>query len=211
MSGGMEDLARMLGRLREETPESERTIRPSEPPAQVPAFRPAPAGDAARHGSPYAPGPGITSRGRRPLSEPAPEPPAAHHGSLIWAENKETLIFGLLISVLASALGVIGGYPYLVLFGSVAFMLFAIASFLMLVGYYFNSRRRGATDFSATDKIERLRRKIEALEMRSPGGQSFSSAPAQDGARDKELERKIEELRAIVRTLSKAVENPGRR
>lgn len=198
MSGGMEDLARMLGRLRDETPEVERKIRASEPPASAPAFRP-------------APGPGITSRNRRPLPEPAGEQPAAaHHGSLIWAENKETLIFGLLISVLASALGVIGGYPYLVLFGSVAFMLFAIASFLMLVGYYFNSRRRGATEFGVTEKIERLRRKIEALEMRSPGGQSFSVAPVQEGARDKELERKIEELRAIVRTLSKAVENPGR-
>jgi hypothetical protein len=199
MGGGMEDLARMLGRLREETPEAERRNRAPEPPvSQAPAFRP-------------APGPGITSRGRRPLPEPAAEQPAAHHGSLIWAENKETLIFGLLISVLASALGVIGGYPYLVLFGSVAFMLFAIASFLMLVGYYFNSRRRGALEFGVTEKIERLRRKIEALEMRSPSGQSFSVAPAQDGAREKELERKVEELRAIVRTLSKAVENPGRR
>lgn len=198
MSGGMEDLARMLGRLREETPEVERKTRPAAAPVPAPSFRP-------------APGPGITSRGRRPLAEPPADQPAPHHGSLIWSENKETLIFGLLISVLASALGVIGGYPYLVLFGSVSFMLFAIASFLMLVGYYFNSRRRGATEFGVNEKIERLRRKIEALEMRPPGGASFSGAPVPEGAREKELDRKIEELRAIVRTLSKAVENPGRR
>ncbi|KAF0127002.1 MAG: hypothetical protein FD189_767 [Elusimicrobia bacterium] len=201
MSGGMEDLARMLGRLREETPEVERKVRPPEPPA----------GDAMPHGVPWTHGPGITSRNRRPLAEPAAGPAPEHHGSLIWAENKETLIFGLLISVLASALGVIGSYPYLVLFGSVAFMLFAVASFLMLVGYYFNSRRRGAPEFGANEKIERLRRKIEALEMRSPGGQSFSAAPAQDGAREKELERRIEELRTIVISLSRAVETPGRR
>lgn len=204
MSGGMEDLARMLGRLREETPEAERKTRAPEPPAA------AAAGDVLRYGVPYSPGPGITSLGRRPLPEPAAEQPSSHHGSLIWAENKETLIFGLLISVIAAALGVIGGYPYLALFGSVAFMLFAIASFLMLVGCYFNSRRRGAPESGVTEKIERLRRKIEALEMRS-SGQSFLGAPAQDGAKEKELERKIEELRAIVRTLSRAVENPGRR
>ncbi|HBE88619.1 MAG TPA: hypothetical protein DDW67_05700 [Elusimicrobia bacterium] len=197
MGGGMEDLARMLGRLREETPEPERKVRPAEPASPAPVFRP-------------APGPGITSRGRRPLPELAAEQPAAHHGSLIWAENKETLIFGLLISVLASALGVIGSYPYLVLFGSVAFMLFAIASFLMLVGYYFNSRRRGAAESGSNEKIERLRRKIEALEMRPSSGPSSSPA-SMDQAREKDLERKIEELRAIVRTLSKAVENPGRR
>ncbi len=198
MSGGMEDLARMLGRLREETPAAERRPLPAETPSPAPEFSP-------------APGPGVASRARRSLQEPAAEPAPAHHGSLIWAENKETLLFGLLISVLASALGVIGGYPYLVLFGSVAFMLFAIASFLMLVGYYFNSRRRGALEFGVNEKLDRLRRKIETLEMRSPGTQAFTGGPGYDGARDKELERKIEELRAIVRTLSKAVENPGRR
>ncbi|MDT8286033.1 MAG: hypothetical protein RQ748_02895 [Elusimicrobiales bacterium] len=205
MGGGMEDLARMLGRLREETPEVARKTRP--PDQSVPAG----AGNIMPHGVPRIPGPGITSRGRRPLPEFGGEPPEAHHSSLIWAENKETLIFGLLISVLASALGVIGGYPYLVLFGSVAFMLFAIGSFLMLVGYYFNSRRRGAPEAGANEKIERLRRKIEAMEMRPPAGQSFSASPAHDGAKERELERKIEELRTIVVSLSRAVENPGRR
>lgn len=205
MSGGMEDLARMLGRLREENPEAEKKTRPFEPPVSASFV------DPMRHGVPSVPGPGITSRGRRPLPGPGAEPPEAHHGSLIWAENKETLIFGLLISVLASALGVIGGYPYLVLFGSVAFMLFAIGSFLMLVGYYFNSRRRGAPESGANEKIERLRRKIEAMEMRPPAGQSFSSSPSHDGAKERELERKIEELRTIVVSLSRAVENPGRR
>jgi hypothetical protein len=109
-------------------------------------------------------------------------------------------------------MGVIGGYPYLVLFGAVSFMLFALISFLTLAGDYFSQRLKwGTPESGVAGKIETLRRKIEALERRSSGGQPFSGSTAQDSAKEKELERGIEELRTIVTALSKAVENPGRR
>ncbi|HOI42211.1 MAG TPA: hypothetical protein PK523_04630 [Elusimicrobiales bacterium] len=80
-------------------------------------------------------GPADAPRSLPPVPEPAPR------GQLIREENRETFIFALLVSVLASALGVIGGYPYLVFAGAAAFALFAAVFFLVLAGGYFDRRR----------------------------------------------------------------------
>jgi hypothetical protein len=99
-----------------------------------------------------------------------------------------------------------------VLFGAVSFMLFALVSFLTLAGYYFGQHRRwGTPDPGANEKVERLRRKIEALDLRSspPSSSRYATGPLET-SREKELERGIEELRTIVIALSKVVENPGR-
>lgn len=100
---------------------------------------------------------GDLCRSRPPVQVSAPS------GPLIREENGETLVFGLLISVLASALGVIGGYPYLVLSGAAAFALFAAVALLALAGRCFNPPRPGAADPGLDEKLERLCLEVEEL------------------------------------------------
>ncbi len=70
---------------------------------------------------------------------PVPEP--ASRAAQGREESREIFVFALLVSVLTSALGVIGGYPYLVFAGAAAFALFAAVFLLVLAGAYFDRRR----------------------------------------------------------------------
>ncbi len=186
-----DDLKNLLERLKGE-------VGPLPPAAPNPGPRPAP---AAERPQPQA-GPARFQRFSRP--EPQHEPPREGGGqSLIWSENKEAMLFGVLASVIMAFGGILAGLDYLVLAGAVFFMLFSLAMFLALLGVYLNMRRRAEPDPVLASRVDALARKVEMLGARPAA--SGPLAPAA-GARDRELEGKVEELRVLVKSLSRALE-----
>lgn len=125
--------------------------------------------------------------------------------NVIWSENKETMLFGVLASLIAALGGILAGLDYLVWIGAVVFMLFSFMMFLALFGYYLNFRRRGPSETGLAERVDVLSRKVEMLSGRavSGGGASYQS-PGQE--RERELEHRVEELRVLVKSLAKAVE-----
>ncbi|OGR50478.1 MAG: hypothetical protein A2049_03340 [Elusimicrobia bacterium GWA2_62_23] len=132
---------------------------------------------------------------------PAVQSPA----SLAWSENKETTLFGMLTGLIAALGGVLAGLDYLVLIGGVVFMLFSFMLLLSLFGYYLNFRRRAPDSHGLAERVDALSRKVEMLSsMAATGGaRSYQAASPE---RERELEHKVEELRVLVKTLSRAVE-----
>jgi hypothetical protein len=192
---GTDDLKDLLDRLKDEVgPLPEHAERA--PRALPPAER--------------KPQQGVTARfQRQPRPEMQREMPRDGGGAgSVWSENKETMLFGVLASIIMAFGGILAGLDYLVLAGTVFFMLFALVMFLALFGTYLNSRHRAAgPDPALNARVEAMARKLEALGSRPP-----SPGPLVQGGpeRDRELEGKVEELRVLVKSLSRAVEHNGK-
>lgn len=136
---------------------------------------------------------------------PRPERSAAPAGAnLIWSENKETMLFGVLASLVAILGGILSGLDYVVLIGAVSFMLFSFIMCLTLFGYYLNFRRRNSEEGVLSERVDQLSRRLEALTAKGLTGQFQGGLPPR--GKDKELEQKVEELRMLVKSLSKVVE-----
>lgn len=127
--------------------------------------------------------------------------------NLIWSENKETMLFGILASLVAILGGILAGLEYLILAGTVSFVLFSFITVLTLFGYYLRFNRKNSDDGRLNSRVDQLSRRLEALAERGFSGQSRGPAGAQ--VRDSALEQKVEELRTLVRSLAKAVEGGG--
>lgn len=202
---GTEDLKELLDRLKgevgplppaEETPPYAPRREDPRPLEAQPAERPVDRENGfARFGRPHRP-------------EAQRDPVQGSGLNLVWSENKETMLFGVLASLIISLGGVLSGLEYLVLIGAVFFVLFALVMFLALFGYYLSFRRRAVPDQALAARLEALTRKVETLGSRStgPGPALFSAGPE----KERELEHKIEELRVLVKSLSRAVEQNNR-
>lgn len=141
-------------------------------------------------------------RAELPRMERASLPAGAN---VIWSENKEAMLFGLLASLAAALAGVLEGLNYLAMAGTVAFMLFSFVMALALFAYSQNFREKGPGGDAAGARLDQLARKLDSLEEKILSGRA---GPAGGGGqvRDKELEQKVEELRKVVKSLVKAVE-----
>lgn len=186
------DLKLLLERLRSEVgplpPEGPEDSLPRQPGRE-------PAGEAPRREGPHRP---YRGQETRPEERETPSNP-------VWSENKETMLFGMLASLIASLGGILAGLDYLVLIGAVVFSLFSLVMFLALLRFSFSPRRRGADTQGLAERVDALSKRVEMLSTRAVSG----SAPHQAGSagRDRELEQKVEELRVLVKSLSKAVES----
>lgn len=198
---GANDLDKLLRQLKDEV-----GPLPPEPQPQPPA-RPAPAEPGAPRWQAQPP---RTERFMRPRVDGRPQPGMGQGGgNLSWSENKEAMLFGMLASLVLVLGGVLAGLDYLVLIGAVVFMMFAFMMLLALFGYYLNFRRVGRPDKSGlAERLETLSRKVDSLGgVRSSGpAAQYQGAPSE---RERELERKVEELRVIVKTLARGRENAG--
>lgn len=122
-----------------------------------------------------------------------------------WSENKEAMLFGMLTSLVAAFGGILSGLDYLVLIGAVVFMLFSFMLLLSLFGSYLNSRRSAEGSGIMEERLETLSRKVEALNLKNgvPGKERYAAG---DDSYGRELDRKVEELRILVKSLAKAVD-----
>lgn len=123
---------------------------------------------------------------------------------LSWRENKEIILFGMLSSLIAALGGVLAGLDYLVLTGAVIFALFSLILLLSLFGQLRSSAGL-ETEPGLQERVDALSRKIEALSLRASPDQGAGHAGG-DAGRELELERKVEELRVLFKSLAKAVE-----
>lgn len=202
-----DDLKTLLERLKGEVSRAVDPELPPEPPAGY--SRPGPAAPAGaaeqappppraaqsyppRHGGPQRPELGRPERG-----------PAG--ANLIWSENKETLLFGMLASLIVLLCGAAASILFLTILGAVSFAAFAAIAALVLYGYSraFRAEQAGDGAPELAARVEQLARKVESLAVRG------ASAQASGGFRggDRDLEKKVEELRMLVKSLAKAVED----
>jgi hypothetical protein len=158
-------------------------------------------------------GPASASHPPKPERFQAPTRPEHHRlehsqapdgANVIWSENKETMLFGVLASLIAILGGILAGLDYVTLIGSVSFMLFSFMTVLALFGYYLNFRKKNSEEGVLGERVEQLSRRLEALAAK--GSASYPQAASGARVRDKELEQKVDELRMLVKSLAKIIE-----
>ncbi|HOW88774.1 MAG TPA: hypothetical protein PL037_00720 [Elusimicrobiales bacterium] len=204
------EIRELLDRLRGE-------LRSSQDAVQAPAAQPA-------AGQPQAAPPRERPE-RRPAAAPFAraarrEPPAFRKTELggydaprpasgddaIWIENKEAMLLGVLASLAAALGGALSGLGYLAVAGTASFLLFSCAMALALFGRYLNFRE-GPSAESRNARLEQLALKLDSLEEKLASVRASAEISARPA--DAELERKVEELRKVVRSLSRAVDGGG--
>lgn len=60
-----------------------------------------------------------------------------------WSENKESMLFGMLASLAGALSGILAGFDYLVLIGTVVFALFSMVMLIALLRAALHQARRG--------------------------------------------------------------------
>ena len=197
----IDDLKSLLERLKGEVSASPGPDLPSERGAGAPGTVPIlplatlaglPAGRQVNRDSPQP----------RPGQPPRPEfirRTGPGHAIQIWAEQGDHA-FGMLASVIV----LLGGLAASLLADGdrrAFFVLFAAVMAAVLSATPGISARGGGGDNSGCQRLEQLQ-EVEGLALRAGGPEQPSSA-FRGGDRD--LERKVEELRMLVRSLAKAV------
>ncbi|MDA8244168.1 MAG: hypothetical protein M0025_08630 [Elusimicrobia bacterium] len=182
-----EDMKYLLDRLKSE-------VGPVREEGREPLPRPMP--DRA------APQPAPAYEGfRRPYR--APEQPERRPLPSGWSENKEMLLFGMLASLIAALGGILAGLGYVVAVGTASFGLFALVTAVALMKICLFRPGQPQEDSALNARLDALSRRVEALSNRAVSVSSGHQAAAPDP----ELERKVEELRVLMKSLAKAVES----
>jgi len=153
----------------------------------------------------FQPAAGRQDRYARPYREQEPRESSGGSHNLVWSENKESMLFGMLASLTAALGGILAGLDYLVLTGAVFFSFFSMVMLLALFRFCLNFRRAGADGPGMAERVDALSKKIEMLSTRAASA-GAGPIPAGNPDRERELEQKVEELRVLVKTLAKAVQ-----
>lgn len=143
------------------------------------------------------------------LKEPLPrhsERPSAHDSdrNTVWDENKEILLFGMLASLTAALGGLLADVGFLVIAGTVLLSFFSLLTGAALLMVVFLAKRGRAESSGITERVDALSKRVEMLSRQSVA--SSLSAQVSTGEADPELARKVEELRVMVKGLSRALE-----
>jgi predicted lipid-binding transport protein (Tim44 family) len=195
------DLKNLLDRLRSETgPLPQEVPEKNELPAQQhprQAQNWAKPSGAYRPYRPQEPGAGFAAPSKAPGTY-----------NTAWSENKETMLFGMLASLITALGGILAGLEYLVVAGAAIFSMFSLVMCLTLLRVMFVSTRRAPENSVLEERVDALSKRVETLSSRAVSG----GGPAQGGspARDYELEQKVEELRVLIKSLAKAVEGSNK-
>ncbi|MBI4656788.1 MAG: hypothetical protein HY746_08605 [Elusimicrobia bacterium] len=128
-------------------------------------------------------------------------------GTFATGERRETVILGLLASVITAGLGIAASTDYLVLIGGVSFLLFSFIMFMLMFSDIFHARKNPAAGGASAEpallkRIEKLSDEIEILKIQK---QAPFPAIYEPGGREIELERKIEELRNIIKSVAQSL------
>ncbi|HNW43232.1 MAG TPA: hypothetical protein PKI19_01935 [Elusimicrobiales bacterium] len=192
---GMDELKDLLDRLRAEVgdlPDKRSALPAAAPRAPEP---PAPARPLhERPARPHQPGPAHAARRE--------DGPGLPFKTLSWRENKEMILFGVLCSLIAALAGVLAGSELLIATGSVLFLAFSLMFLYSLFSHQLNLSRRAPEHGGLRERIDAVSEKIEEFGrsvLSSPGGgRSFGESGRE------EIEDRLSELRALLKTLSKA-------
>lgn len=150
------------------------------------------------------PGAGRQDRFSRPERVQEQRLPSVDTRNPAWSENKESILFGMLATLTAALGGILAGLGYLVIIGAVFFSCFSLVMVIGLFGVCLNFRRGCGDSSGLAERVDALSRKVEMLSSKAAldGGGQFSAAGT---GNERELEHKVEELRVLVKSLTKAV------
>jgi len=134
-------------------------------------------------------------KNERPVFEfkPRDELKGANKFNVIWSENKETLLFSILSSIIIVLLGLLSSYEYLVVAGSISFILFSVLIFITFFKYIFVAYQKSKVSEDLINRISVLERKIDFISKKD-----FSSGQTQ---RYGEIESEVKELKSVVKTI----------
>ncbi|MDD5208559.1 MAG: hypothetical protein PHV36_04185 [Elusimicrobiales bacterium] len=206
---GSEDLKNLLEKLKGEVaPLPQRQPETPEPPAKRGERVPEPPSRQPRGF--YAAGPDRVPQRAAPPPERTGRSyslqervPSAGPQNTAWGENKEIILFGMLASLIAALGGVLAGIEYLVVVGAVFFSFFSLALLLALFRFSLSQRGQSAEAAGLAERVDALSRKVEMLSAKA--ATEGLAPPSGSPARDTELENRVEELRVLVKSLTKAV------
>lgn len=115
----------------------------------------------------------------------------------VWSENKETLLFGMLASIIVIVIGLISSAEYITFAGVISFLLFAVITFITFYKYILVSVSKSQIPKDLIDRIEVLERKVQYFSSKKGGSISDEKIS--------EIEGKVEELKVIVKTLLQSI------
>lgn len=186
---GTKDLRDLLNRIRSEVP-------PQDPESPLPdkGLGPQPARPAAPPQRRFE----TTYRAHAPQEPDGPG--NERRPNHAWSENKEIMLFGMLSSLIAALGGILAGLDYLVMTGTVLFGIFSLVTCVTLLRSGAVPMRSGHEERKLVERVDALSKRMETLSSRAVSGGVRNVA----AAADPELERKVEELRTMVKSLRKA-------
>lgn len=113
--------------------------------------------------------------------------------NIIWSENKETMLFFMIISVIVIVIGIISSSDYVIFVGVVSFILSAIIIFITFYRYILTVSIKTSIPSGLLDRIERMEGKISYLmKEREKGVREYVGH---------DLRTELEEIKAVLKTL----------
>ncbi|MCX7641970.1 MAG: hypothetical protein N2Z20_04980 [Elusimicrobiales bacterium] len=113
--------------------------------------------------------------------------------NVAWSENKETLIFFMIVSVIVILIGLISSTDYIIFAGIFSFILSSVIIFITFYRYVLTVSVKASMPTGILERIEKIESKINYLmkEHQLISKQGFGS----------DLRDEINELKAIIKTL----------
>ncbi|MEW6013494.1 MAG: hypothetical protein AB1602_08865 [Elusimicrobiota bacterium] len=112
--------------------------------------------------------------------------------NVIWSENKETLLFSLLASIIVIVVGLISSYEYLAVIGSVSFMLFSVLVFITFFRYVLVAYQKSKVPEDIINRINVIEKKIDYISKKETG---------LGLGRSKDLENEVQEIKSVLKTV----------
>lgn len=113
--------------------------------------------------------------------------------NVIWSENKETLLFSLLSSIIVIITGIISSYEYIVFLGAVSFMLFSVLVFISFFRYILVAYHKSKIPEDVYSRISAVEKKVDFL--------SKKDSVSGSGIKNKDLEEEVAEIKSVLKTL----------
>jgi len=112
--------------------------------------------------------------------------------NIIWAENKETLLFSLLCSIMTIIIGLLSDYEYIIIGGFFTFILFSVLVFITFFKYVMLASSKARIPDDVLKRIDIIERKLEILsrkDIKSPD------------SKINEIEDEIREMKMVLKTI----------
>ncbi len=110
-----------------------------------------------------------------------------------WSENKETLIFFLLISAVVILIGLLASNSYIIYTGCGSFLLFSLIIFIVFFKYAQKANKDFKVPPELVERMNIIERKIDFISKKERNYLSSS--------RLNELEEQIQEIKTVLKTL----------
>ncbi len=110
--------------------------------------------------------------------------------NVVWSENKETLIFFMIISVIVIFAGLISGFEYITFAGVVSFILSSVIMFITFYRYIIAVSSKVSLPDGFVERIYELENKVGYIMKKTASG-----------GVDNKIAEEISEIKSIIKVL----------